>query len=446
MADIEKRSAAYSAARVIVKLLVEGYFDKIVVTGGENIPTDKPVIIAPNHQNGLPDPLLFVIWKNLQPVWLARGDIFNKITSPILRFFKILPVYRMRDGVSALGKNEDIFKTGSRILRNNRIFGLFPEAAHSPKRQLLSIKKGVPRVILQTFEDSDFDCDIQIVPAGIYYDNYYNINHDVVINIGKPIAAMKYAELLKENKFEGNKAIREDIRTALEQLAMHIPSKDNYMLYENLRETLRKPIAEKAGISLYNPHTRFSLDKVLIEKLDKVETSEKPKDKKLFERIKAKNEKYRELLEKHNLRDENIILDRKKRPKLLPLLIALILTFPIFVFGGITHYIPFRVPDKIIRKKIKDPQLWMTFNLVLAILLFPLLWLTLGIVASFFFSGIYLMAVIALIILSGDWALKWYKNFKRIKALYKAEKLRKKSPEVFAAKADLTAEAMNIFE
>jgi 1-acyl-sn-glycerol-3-phosphate acyltransferase len=446
MANIEDKSFAYTVVRRIVKVLVEAYFDKIVVTGGENIPEGKPVILAPNHQNGLPDPLLFVVWRNLQTVWLARGDIFNKVTSPILRFFKIMPIFRKRDGLSNVQRSAQTFETGSRILRNNRMFGLFPEAGHSPRRQLLSIKKGVPRVIEKTFEDSDYNADIQIVPAGIYYDNYFNYKHDVVINIGKPIPAQKYVELFKKSKFEANKAIQEDIREALEKLAMHIPSEENYQLYEDIRETIRPSIAEKADVSTYNPLTRFNIDKGTIRAINQLEESEKPELRKTFDEIKEKNDAYRSLLKEHNLRDENIVINKKKRPKLIIHCIVLLLSLPFFLFGAITHYIPFRVPDRIVRKKIKDPQLWMTFNLVLAIIIFPLLWLVLGVVASFFLSGTYLLGTVILIVLSGDFAFSWYKSFKKVKAHFKAEKLRKNTPEIFRRKSELLDLLLPIFK
>jgi len=81
---------------------------KVVVTGRHSIPKGKPIIFAPNHQNALMDPLALVCTNMHQSVWLARADIFkSKTVSSILKYLKLLPVYRIRDGKDNLSNNEE---------------------------------------------------------------------------------------------------------------------------------------------------------------------------------------------------------------------------------------------------------------------------------------------------------------------------------------------------
>jgi len=47
----EKWSPGYSIFRIYVKLAHRLVYKNITVTGLENIPGNKPVIFAPNHQN-----------------------------------------------------------------------------------------------------------------------------------------------------------------------------------------------------------------------------------------------------------------------------------------------------------------------------------------------------------------------------------------------------------
>ena len=100
MADISKR---YGVLKQITGFIHHLFYRRIFVHGIENIPTDKPVIFAPNHQNALMDPLIILYTTPFQTYFLARADIFKR---PMLRklftFFKMLPVYRIRDGIKLL--------------------------------------------------------------------------------------------------------------------------------------------------------------------------------------------------------------------------------------------------------------------------------------------------------------------------------------------------------
>jgi 1-acyl-sn-glycerol-3-phosphate acyltransferase len=415
--------------------MFNNFFDNVIVRGQENIPWDKPIVLTPNHQNALMDSLIFVAWKNFQPVWLARGDIFNKVTTPILRFFKIMPIYRIRDGIKALGKNSDIFEDTSRILQKGKCLAVFPEAGHTPRRRHQSIKKGVPRIIFKAFEDTDFDLDIHIQPVGIYYEHYHNYKHNVIINFGKPIPAKKYITTYKESLYQANKDIQEDIEKALKSLSLHIPSEENYDFYEEIRELGREIIGSDTNLNHKEPFTALFLDKEAIHRIYKFEDTDKEYRLKEFEELKKLNEDYQAELKKYKLRNENIILDKKTRLT-LPIL-GLILTFPIFLFGAISHYIPFKFPDNIIKNKIKDTQFWSSFNVLFAILFVPIYYIAFGFGLTIWFSGISLFVMIALFVLSGDWAFNWYRKFKKYRALLKAENLRRNGEGIFEKKSKL---------
>ena len=82
-------SSAYSLLREIVRIPYRLFYRRIKVIGTENIPTDKPIIFAPNHQNALMDPLAMIFSTPKQIVFLARGDIFKgKKLIAFLNFIK----------------------------------------------------------------------------------------------------------------------------------------------------------------------------------------------------------------------------------------------------------------------------------------------------------------------------------------------------------------------
>ena len=129
---MEKQSLGYEALRVYVRFAFWLTHKRVIVTGRELIPNDHPIIFAANHQNALMDPLALVCTNSLQTLWLARADIFkSKFTKPILKFMKMLPVYRIRDGKENLNNNEEVFDQVTQVLENGGSTALFPEAAHS---------------------------------------------------------------------------------------------------------------------------------------------------------------------------------------------------------------------------------------------------------------------------------------------------------------------------
>ena len=113
---IEKFSWPYYALKTYVDFCFR-YFYKVSIRGIENVDLENINIYAPNHQNALMDALALLSIYHVQPVFLARSDIFkNQRINSILTFLKILPVYRMRDGYGELEKNDATFSKTIEIL------------------------------------------------------------------------------------------------------------------------------------------------------------------------------------------------------------------------------------------------------------------------------------------------------------------------------------------
>ncbi len=114
----EKWSVGYWLFKEYVQFADWLIHKKIIVTGKEKIPKNKPIVFAPNHQNALSDPMAILLHTRFQPVWLARADIFKtKTITAILRFLKIMPVYRLRDGKENLAKNDETFADSIKVLK-----------------------------------------------------------------------------------------------------------------------------------------------------------------------------------------------------------------------------------------------------------------------------------------------------------------------------------------
>ncbi len=110
--NIERFSKRYAVLKSILKIWHNNFFyRRVIVLGRDNIDPNDNLIFAPNHQNALMDALAVLFTLKGQPVFLARADIFKKrFIASILYSFKLLPVYRIRDGFGTLKENDDISK------------------------------------------------------------------------------------------------------------------------------------------------------------------------------------------------------------------------------------------------------------------------------------------------------------------------------------------------
>jgi len=383
----EKWSLGYEVLRKYVQYVDWFIHGKVVITGKENIPANKPILFAPNHQNALSDPMAILLHIKIQPVWLARADIFkNKTIASVLRFLKIMPVYRMIDGKENLLKNEETFSESVKVLENNGAIGLFPEATHSGKRQMLQHKKAVPRIVFMAFEKSEKDLDIQIIPTGIYYSSYWKFNRNVVVNFGKPIPAKDFAEAQKINENEAIQSMRQRIYDELLPLVIDIKSTKYYKDFEIIREIYSSHFLrrQKQKLTVLN---RFKSDQLLVKKLETLEEKNPEDTEKLVLAVRS----YYNKLDEFQIRSWLIENPFLNLTKIVFYNIVMLLTLPIFLAGAILNAIPFLAITYFNKRNIKEVAFWSSFSLAFGLVLFPAYYLLFFLIFGWFIPGGFLV-------------------------------------------------------
>lgn len=366
-------STGYEAIRTYVRFAFWLTHKRVVVTGRQLIPKGKPIIFAANHQNALMDPLAVACTNSFQTLWLARADIFkSKAAQSFLKYIKMLPIYRIRDGKDNLSINEQIFEQVIQVLEDKQSVALFPEAAHSGKRQMLPHKKAIPRIALEAEEKNNFELDLQIVPVGIFYSHYWYFNRTLIVQYGEPIEVDKYKEEYAESPQKAMLSLRDEIHERLSPLIIQINSKAHYQEYEDLRQLAGNAYSKTHFFSKNRILRRFYAEQELIAGIEQLE-SRQPE---IFEKIIEETSSYFQTIKEIDLTDENIRKAEKTSwAALTARLIASLLSFPIFVFGFLFNAIPFFIPRILFRRKVKDPAFLSTFNFVAGLILFPILYL-----------------------------------------------------------------------
>ncbi|MCA1746179.1 MAG: 1-acyl-sn-glycerol-3-phosphate acyltransferase, partial [Bacteroidales bacterium] len=266
---IDRRNLIYYSLYYWVRFVFNQFYRKVEVHGLENIPKDAPVIFAPNHQNALMDALIVLFSSPGDTVFLARADLFRKkLLAKVLNSLKILPVFRIRDGVEELGKNQEIFDITVGVLHRKHQLCIMPEGNHSDRRRLRNLGKGIFRIALKTQEKMGNQPYVKIVPVGLDFSDYVKHYQNVHIVFGKPIEVSEYWDEFEENVPRGMNLLKQRLADDMKPLMINIKTVEYYDMYLGLRTVFNERMREIMGIKGERLHDKFLADKEMIRRLD----------------------------------------------------------------------------------------------------------------------------------------------------------------------------------
>ncbi|MCR5140539.1 MAG: 1-acyl-sn-glycerol-3-phosphate acyltransferase [Bacteroidaceae bacterium] len=250
---IQDDDGLYTFLLPVVQRATRRCFRRFHVSGWERVPKDGSVIFVTNHTCSLMDPLVMLRAEGKKVVFMARADMFRKpAVARILRWLRILPIYRIRDGVSAVKTNSEAIAEAVGVLRDRCPLCLYPEGTHRPKHSLLPLGKGVCHIAFEAVRDIGDKWPVYIVPAGIEYSDYFRFRPDMELQIGEPINVTEFVKkslpltppeggeasggnqspLLQEGQGGGSaramNALRERIAEGMRPLFTWIPDDDDY--------------------------------------------------------------------------------------------------------------------------------------------------------------------------------------------------------------------------
>ena len=399
-------SKGYFLLRLLLRIPHTLFYRKIKIIGKENVPKDKPIIFAPNHQNALMDPLAMLFSTPKQIVFLARGDIFKgKILIKFLTFLKILPVYRQHDGKAALKKNEAVFDESVDYLKHSGAFCLFPESIHNPHRNLLSLKKGIPRIAFMALKRTDYKLDIQIVPTGIYYEDVNDSHSYLQVQYGKPMSVSNYVEQIKENEQKAMTQLSKDMAPHIKPLIIDIEENENYELVEDIRLLYSDRLMKQLNIKI-NDENRFKNDQFLIKELSNINISEK---------LKNSIASIKNIIKQNSWTLKTILQELSIVETIREILLS-VLFLPFAFIGGVINVLPFALLKYIRTKIIKDLQFTSSIKFVVGAIIMPVYFLLLSLIGLVFVE--YYWALIVLLFSPVLSYISYY-YFKKLRATKK---------------------------
>ena len=211
---------AYPIAKLIVPLIYRPWIRK--VEGLENIPKDRPFIIASNHASyydALLPAVIIVprINKKIHP--LVNSYYWRHfITRFFLDLWEAIPVYVGKEK-NAKEKNRKAFEKALSCLKKEEMIMIFPEGARSKDGKLKKAFTGVARLALKS--------KAPVLPLGV-------IGSDKVLPIGAAFPRFARCEvkigkpMYFNNKKQNEKIYQQITRTIMKQIAKLINQKYNY--------------------------------------------------------------------------------------------------------------------------------------------------------------------------------------------------------------------------
>lgn len=368
----------YSLLRYYVDAVIKLSYRKIRQTGRDNIPTDGAVIYAPNHTGTLMDALVILANDRNPKVFVARADIFkNPKLAKMFRFFKMMPIMRMRDGFDEVKKNNKTIEQATEVLKDKVPFCIFPEGTHQTKYSLQPISKGIFRIALQA-QALMPDMPLYIVPVGIHYGSFWRYRSTTYMRYGEP---MKISEYLEQNEDKTPQELMNIMKGALEErmkdALLYIPNNEDYdAAYEICAAVVNEQVANLKGKNKLNAmDAQFVANNLTVKQISNL----KEKNTELADRLISLGNKAAKIRKAKNISLKSVVAKHSFIFNILKLLILLV-TLPYTLVAGICA-VPTTLLSNMLCKKFKDRAFHNSVRMLINLLLWPLLMIIYSIIA-----------------------------------------------------------------
>lgn len=212
--------------KYLIKSSLFFYAKRIRVSGKHNIPKKGAVLFMVNHPNGMLDPLVIAVNNPRILHFLVQAAAFkNPTVKKFLGTLNLMPIYRMRDGVRGLGRNQQVFEKCYSIFKKQGTLMIFPEGTHDRRRTVRTLSKGFSRIVFGAIEKYP-DLNIHVIPVGLTYQNSTVFPSNISLHYGEPILANSYYD--PDNLNAKTKELKDLISERLKTLSVHIPADEHY--------------------------------------------------------------------------------------------------------------------------------------------------------------------------------------------------------------------------
>jgi 1-acyl-sn-glycerol-3-phosphate acyltransferase len=361
------------------------YYRKRYMINFEHVPAKGPVIFACNHPNSFLDAMIIGAHIKREVHFLTRSDVFNSpLKLWILSQFKMIPIYRLQEGVENLEKNKTTFDRCQKIFKAGGAVLIFSEGLCIQELRLRPLKKGTARIALDYSKDGS---PLTIIPTGLNYLKATQFRKDILVKMNTPFNAADFASEYNDNNSKAIIAFNKKLEAGLRETVIDIQD---------------KPLENDIAQVLYIHHTenRGNLD-ALIGLTKSINALSKSKDTdcvKLVEKAQA----YRIALKKLDIEDEALVAKDKR---------LWLHRYILMICKPLAHLLflpPIALAGFIARSKVKRVEFFDSVLVGAIGIFFLFYFLIIATTMTIIFSGTIALATIATLWLIGELGIVGY--------------------------------------
>lgn len=332
----------------LFRITVRLFFSSFKVVGKENIPADKPLLIVANHPSTFMDPIVMAVAARRRVHFIAKGSAFkSRFAKWILPKFNMIPIYRQDYEPGEMHKNAETFEKVYEILEQGGAVIIFPEGISYTDRILKKLKSGAMRMALGVEAKNNFKLGVHILPMGLNFSNPHKFRSKLQINIGVPISVNDYKELYEQDKFKAAHALKDEVRLAIEKLTVCIDSPATDQLIARVETIYKRNFLDAQNRRELDIHEELRIAELVRDKVYYFIQN----DPERVKEVSLMLEDHAKLLQVLHLDGEVVdIIGNEKTRFTLDDFLYYLSGFPIFLFGTINNFLPYKLPGIINRK------------------------------------------------------------------------------------------------
>jgi 1-acyl-sn-glycerol-3-phosphate acyltransferase len=365
----------YTVMKPLVRLGLRVFFRRLEVRHRERLRLPGPLMLCSNHPNTLMDPLVTAVQRHEPIAFLAKSTFFkNPVLGAIMRSANCIPIYRRQDAEGSpdaasarqlAASNEASFGRCYDYLERGGTVMIFPEGTSVSERRLRPLKTGAARIALGTEARHDFKLGLKLVCVGTNYFDPTRFRSDVLLNVAPPIVVADYAARYRQDPEAAADELTEEIRRRLTRRLVISRAAEDDALAQQVERTFGDHLnPDDDPTTLYD---NFELSRTLLDAVAWFEQHDAGR----LAALRGALTTYLAELQHHKVDDE--ALDQTRRPSTgLPDYLSLILGFPVWLYGLLTNYIPYKIPSQVARRATKETEFIAAIMLGVGMLTFPL--------------------------------------------------------------------------
>jgi glycerol-3-phosphate O-acyltransferase/dihydroxyacetone phosphate acyltransferase len=358
-----KTSLLYCFLKIFIgEITLKLFFRKIHIHGLDNIPDNKPVILASNHANAFMDALVIKATVTRPVYSLVRSDVFNTpFKLWLLSKMNMMPIYRMQEGTDQLHKNEEVFRKCYRMLGENKCLVIFAEGNCVQERRLRRLKKGTARIAFGAEVDTKFGMDLQVICVGLSYDRPTRFRSEVHIRFSKPIEVQPYKEAYEKDPARVTLELTRRMEEGIAEQMVIIANKDTDTLVSHIEEMYKKELLEEYRVGKGGKQSDFDITRGIASAVNYF-YKEEPE---LVLGLDTEMKDYFSRLYKYGFRDHLLKegeLHKSNPTYLIAGIFLLFIGFPFHLIGLINNYLPYKLPSLLAKKVVRNIEFYTSIN------------------------------------------------------------------------------------